>query len=324
MKVSEAKEIAQQWVDRRITQLPNITHAFYYGSASTRDDDAELPSTSDIDVRLVVDQDVPDMFTTLTGEFSQKFHLVQGVILDVSYMSLDSLDSLTATIPGDLQAVNFHLPNAIYDPDGKLQNLYLKARTHFRDEEYVRQRCQEAQEAAYSWFIQAANSTLNEHGWPSKRNEAISWLYLGASPTVSQIPCVAALSGITLLTCLVKARNTLYCYGYDDVYHDILQILGLDNLTQSQVEAALRELSDALHYARTVYKTPFYGDHHLQEILEPLVIHGSWELIHAGFHKEAMLWVLGMRTWIQNAIENDGAEPEKTHFRLAYEHMLST
>ena len=43
-------------------------------------------ATSDVDIRIVVDQDVPPMFTTLTGDFAQKYYQIHGVILDTSYM----------------------------------------------------------------------------------------------------------------------------------------------------------------------------------------------------------------------------------------------
>ena len=324
MKVSQAKEIARQWVMRRITELPNVTHAFFHGSIMTRDDNADSPATSDVDIRIVVEQEVPPMFITLTGEFAHKYHLVQDVILDVIYMSLDQFTRLSSNILGEIIAVSFRRPNAIYDPEGQLDKIHRKVVNHYQDEEWVRQRFRKAQEIAHSWFNQAVNSKLSIHGWPSKRIENISWLYMGATPAVSQIPCVANLRGITLHTCLVKSQHTLSQYGYDDAYHNILEILGLDKVTYAEVEEYLQDLLAVLKYARSIHKTRYYGDHNLHKTHEPIVIDGSRHLIQTGLHREAMFNIVGMRNWIQNAIENDGGEPEKTRFRIAYDQMLAS
>ncbi len=323
MKVSTAKAVAGEWVKNRISELPNVTHAFLQGSVMIKDEDENLPATSDVDIRIVVDQDVPPMFTTLTGPFAQKYYKIDGVILDTTYMTLENLNKQIAAFPGELIAVDFYKSNAIYDSDGTLDRLYQRTRITYRDIAWVRQRCKSGEKSAQSWFIQAANSNINEYGWNVKRILDFSWLYLGAAPAVSQIPCVADLRGMTFRTCLVKSRNTLTKYGFDDLYDGILNILGLVNYTKSDVEDSLDELSNALHYARSIHKTRYYGDHHLQEILEPLIFDGSQELIDVNLYQEALLWIAGMRDWVQNAIENDGREPEKSQFRSAFDGMLT-
>jgi hypothetical protein len=82
-------------------------------------------------------------------------------------------------------------------------------------------------------------------------------------------------------------------------------------------------LSAAFDYAVDVIKTPFYGDFDLQDLSRPIIVDGSRELIEAGFHREAVFWVLCMRNWVQNAIENDGAAPEKAAFKSGFEKLLS-
>lgn len=324
MKVSQAKEIAQNWVKHRITQLPNVSHAFFIASIMTREEEDELPTTSDVDIRIVVDQDIPPELITLTGELCHKYYHIQNVRLDVSYMSKNSLDKLSSNILGHTMATSFRKPNAIYDPNEQLDKMHQEVSVHYRDDKWVRQRCRKTREIAYSWFDQAENSLLHNHGWPNKRIERVSWLYMGATPPIVQIPCVANLQGITSHKCLVRSWNTLYQYGYPGAYQDILKILGLTKFKKSEVEASLNDLHAALKYARSVHKTRYYGDHNLHISHEPIVIEGPRNLIQNGFHREAMYFIAGIRNWIQNTMENDGTEPEKSHFDNTYSKMLTS
>ena len=324
MKVIEAKAIAKQWVEQRAKELPNFVCAFFVGSVACMHDDEDFPATSDIDLRIVVDQDVPDLLSNPSGEFAQTKLLVQGVILEPQYWSKDYFMKFASEILGNpLGAVSFFRPNAILDPNGDLVRAHRKVHASYQDAFWVRKRCANAQEHAITRLEQAASGQLSFPGATSKYIVSISMLYVAAIPNVVQIPCVANLKGITLRKCLVASRETLIGAGKGDLYKAILKIVGAYNITNVEASAHLAELESAFDYALRVIHTQFFGAFDIDPLSRPITINGSRDLIEAGSHREAMFWVICMRNWVQNAIENDGTEPEKTHFRSAYDHLLS-
>jgi len=122
---------------------------------------------------------------------------------------------------------------------------------------------------------------------------------------------------------LVNSRETLVDIGNAELYENILKIVGVCDITEVEVLDYITELTSAYDYALSVIQTRFYGDFDVNPFARPVAIDGSRNLLDAGYHREAMYWVICMRNWVQNVIENDGTEPEKTRFRAAYNHLLS-
>ena len=54
MLVKQGKEIARQWVMERGSQTPGFCGAFFIGSLNWKSDNEDIPSTSDIDIRIVM------------------------------------------------------------------------------------------------------------------------------------------------------------------------------------------------------------------------------------------------------------------------------
>ena len=60
MLVSQAKEIARQWVTEECEGLPDFLGAYLVGSVTQLPDDSELPASSDVDIAVVLAGSEPE------------------------------------------------------------------------------------------------------------------------------------------------------------------------------------------------------------------------------------------------------------------------
>ena len=85
MNVKQAKEIIHQWALEEASQLPGFAGAFIAGSTNWLPDDVPLPSTSDVDVNIVL--------ADANQKESYQKQVYQGVLIDVAYISSDQIQS---------------------------------------------------------------------------------------------------------------------------------------------------------------------------------------------------------------------------------------
>ena len=160
-------------------------------------------------------------------------------------------------------------------------------------------------------------------GYASELIQDTAVLHLGALCTAVQVPCLADLAHFTFRKAFAAARGLYQRHGATALYERLLEVVGSAAMKTREAEALLDEYGTAFDCAVRVLKTPFYGTYDVQEVSRPLAIGGAWELVHSGFHRESMHFVVTLRSWVQNAIENDGTEEEKQRGRKGYERLLS-
>jgi len=136
MLVSEAKAAARQWVLERGRQTPGVVGAYFAGSVNWLADDAEFPATSDLDVKLVVDD--PGA-APRPGKF-----VYRGVLLEVSHVPRDALRSPEVVLGSYHLAGGFRTPSIILDPTGALTALQEAVSREYAQRRWVRARCEQA------------------------------------------------------------------------------------------------------------------------------------------------------------------------------------
>jgi hypothetical protein len=85
MNVKQAKEIIHRWALEEASQLPGFAGAFIAGSTNWLPDDDPLPTTSDVDVNIVL--------ADANQKQSYQKQVYQGVLIDVAYISSDQIQS---------------------------------------------------------------------------------------------------------------------------------------------------------------------------------------------------------------------------------------
>lgn len=240
MLVREARDVARQWVREEAVGLPGFNGAFLAGSINWLPDGAELPTTSDVDLMVVLDD-----ATSLPAERGKFIH--RGAIVDVTYVPSDQFQSAEAILGDYHRAGSFRSPTIILDPSGDLRRLQAAVSRGFAKRRWVLKRCEHARSHALRYA-----GLLNESAPPYE--QVAVWLF--AAPT--QVLLVAGLRNPTVRRRYADVRELLADYGHGDFYETLLQLLGCALMSRTRVEHHLSALTEAFDAAKHVVKTPFF------------------------------------------------------------------
>ncbi|WP_084961132.1 hypothetical protein [Thermoactinospora rubra] len=266
MKIGEARAVAARWVAGH--RVPGFAGAYVSGSAAWLPAEAELPATSDVDVVILVDGEVPPKLGKL------RHH---GVLLDVGYAPVQPAEEVLAS-PALAPAVSRGV--ILADPDGSLAALHAAVAARFALPHWVRARCEALEERI------AALARLDD-GRPLAER-VLAWAFPASLPTLVILTAVRA--NPTVRRRYVAAREVLTRYGEADFHEEVLGWLGCARLARARVAAHLDRLADV--YDRVPYDParPYGTD--LGPEARRISIDGTRELIEQGLHREAVWWIV--------------------------------
>lgn len=275
MKVGFARAAAIEWVMQHASREPGFRGAFFSGSTVGLPDDAELPATSDVDVMIVTAQAEPP---PKIGKF-----VYRGILVEATYLSWNQLSSVEEVLRSYHLANCFRVDTIIADPTGHLRRLQTQVSRHFAERVWVRRRCENARQKIENG-LRAIDTSAPLH------DQVTAWLF--PTGVTTHVLLVAALRNPTVRLRYRVARDVLMEYGYPDLYLDLLELLGCAHLTPQRVEHHLEELARTFDAAASVAKTPFFFSTDITATARPIAIDGSRELIQAGYHREAVFWIV--------------------------------
>lgn len=305
MIVKQATDLARRWVSEQGNHTPGFAGAFHHGSTAWLPDHAILPPTSDVDVMLVIEAATPP---PKPGKL-----IYHGLLLEVSYVSIDRLRSPELVLGDYHMAGSFSTPSIISDPSGRLTDLQAAVSAHFADRQWVRRRWEHAR-----------NNVLQNLGSLNDadplHDQVIAWIF--ASGVLAHVLLVAGLRNPTVRRRYVAVQALLADYGHSEFYEALLEPVGCRQIGRPLVEEHLAALADAFDAAKAVIKTPFPFASDLSEVARPIAIDGSRDLIERGLHREAVFWIVVTYSRIQNVLHHD-ALPEMQHrFHSGYRALL--
>jgi hypothetical protein len=279
MRVGQARTVAADWVREHATQQPEFIGAYFSGSTMDMPAEADLPPTSDVDVKLVTTSAEP---TTKLGKFRYR-----DILLEVSHLSANQLASADAVL-GSVHLVSSFRGNTdadtiIADPTGYLRSLQDLVSQRFAKPEWVRRRCEQACQMIAD-YLGAIDLT---EVW---QEQVTRWLFGTSLTTV--VPAVAALRTPTVRRRYLLAREVLTAYGHDDSYEEMLTLLGCGDLAPRRAWEAVAALARTFDSADAVARTPYRFRSDISAAARPIAIDGSRELIRAGDHREAVFWIV--------------------------------
>ena len=305
MLVKQAKAVARQWVMAEGSRLPGFAGAFYHGSINWLPDDAVLPATSDVDVMVVLaDANPPDKL----GKF-----IYQDVLLEVSYLPGNQLESAEMILGKYHLAGSFRTPGIILDPSGQLTKLQAAVGDAYAKRRWVYQRCEDARNNSLR-HLAALNESAPLH------DQLAAWLF-GAGVT-THVLLVAGLKNPTVRQRYGAVRTLLAEYGHLDFYEALLQLLGCAQLSRAQVEQQLAALTAVFDVAKTVIKTPVFFASDISDLARPIALDGSRELIERGDHREAVFWIIATYSRCQKVLYHDAPVAIQEQFTPGYRQLL--
>ncbi len=305
MLVGQAKAIARQWVIEEAGNVPGFYGAFYHGGTNWLPDDAALPSTSDVDVMVVLADPSPP---AKLGKF-----IYRGVLLEVSYLPRDQVQSPDQVLGQSHLAGSFRIPSIILDPSGQLTRLRAAVAKDYAKRRWVVARCEQVRHKILS-NLQSLDESAPLH------EQVTAWLF--ATGLTTHALLVAGLKNSTVRRRYVAARELLADYGRLDFYDTLLAMLGCARMSRARVERHLAALAEVFDAAKAVVKTPFFFASDLSDSARPIAIDGSRELIERDYHREAVFWMVATYSRCQQALYHDAPVAMQEKFSPGYRHLL--
>jgi hypothetical protein len=304
MHVGEAKEIGRRWVIEEAGKVPGFCGAFFHGSVNWLPDDAVLSPASDVDVMVALaDPAPPDK----PGKFRYR-----GVLLEVSYLPGDQLQSAEQVLGQYHLAGSFAVPSVILDPTGRLGELQAAVARDYAKRRWVRRRCEHARDKALGGYA------LDEAApFP---DQVTAWLF--PAGILTHVLLVAGLKNPTVRQRYLAARALLAEYGHSALYEPLLELLGCARMSRGRAERHLAALAEAFDAAKAVVRTRFSFASDISDVARPIAIDGSRELIARGDHREAVFWMVATYSRCQQVLARDAPAAMRDRFDPGYRRLL--
>lgn len=288
MRVDQAKRIAAAWVDETMASDPRMLGAVLHGSVNWLRDDEELAPTSDLDILVIRE---PGDDTAKPGKF--RFH---DLLLEVSFLDADAIATPDQVL-GHYQLVGSFLGDGILaDRDDRLAGLTRRVAAEYAQPHWVETRARMAHERALSGFPAPADAPLHD--------QVTSWLF--STGALTHVLLVAARENPTVRKRYLAARGVLSRIGRLDEYEALLDLLGARNLSPERVSRHIDALERMFGAAKAVIRTPFFFAADISDDGAAVAIEGNRELVAAGWHREAIFWIVATACRCRAVLTADG------------------
>lgn len=306
MTVREAKTIIQQWVHKEAVHLPGFCGAFYHGAINWMDDADQLPAASDADIIVVAND--PQGYSP--GKFSY-----EGLLLEVSYLAVEEFSTAEQVLSKFYLAGSFRKNSIIAEKGRHLSTLQQTVAAQYADVEWVRKRCDHARGLALQYLEQPPAGT-------PLHDQVTSWLF--ARGLMVHMLLVAGLKNPTVRKRYLAVKLLLEEYHQAAFYERLLASVHFAALSKRQVEQHLEVLKAAYGHAAKVIRTPYRFAADISCSGRPVAIDGSEELIKAGYHREAMFWIVATYCRCQHVLSLDAPEEERKPYDAGFMELLET
>ncbi|MBE0696734.1 MAG: hypothetical protein IH586_07410 [Anaerolineaceae bacterium] len=305
------KLIVRQWVIEVASQTPGFLGAFFHGSINWLAEEDCLPSTSDVDVMIVLDGPTPP---EKLGKL-----LYRGVIIEASYLPAEQIHSADQVLGLSHLAGSLQTDSIIADPTGRLRRVQAEISKDYAKREWVTRRCEQALRK-----VQRHLEGLNE-AVPFQtglfHDQVTPWLF--GTGVTTHILLVAGLKNPTVRKRYLAVRELLAEYGREDFYPPLLELLGCARMSQAQAEQHLAGLETVFDAAQAVIRTPFSFAADISQLARPVVIDGSRELIKRGDQREAVFWMAVTYSRCQQVLTQDGPPGMAERYDPAYRALVA-
>lgn len=304
MLVKDAREAARCWVAENAGATSDFVGAVFHGSINWLPNHAEMAATSDVDLLLVIAGDVPP---AKLGKF-----LYRGVLLEVSYLSVEEVRSPEQVLALHHLAASFRSTALILDPTGCLTRLAAVVDQEYHRRSRVNQRVESASRKVLHGL------KLDEAApWRSQVN---AWLFPAGITT--HVLLAAGMRNPTVRRRYVAVRQLLREFGHSDFYPDLLALLGSVELSSADVEAHLANLAQAFDAACQQLRSPFPFAADITQHARHVAIDGAREMIEEGDHREAVFWMVATYSRCQEIFCADAATELHRRYDIGYQLLL--
>jgi hypothetical protein len=304
--VREAREVARQWVLEEARLLPGFQGAYHAGSTNWLPEDSTFPATSDVDVMVVIGA---------PGRPGKRMKFIyQDLLLEVSYMPSDQLQSPDLVLRDYHVAGAFRTPSVILDPSGRLTSLQAAVSRDFAKRRWVMERCEHARSTVLA-HLRSLDRPAPLH------DQVTAWLF--AAGVTTHVLLVAGLRNPTVRVRYLAVRELLAEYGRLEFHETLLRLSGYDRLSPKRVEQHLAALAPAFDAAAAVLRTPLPFASDITADARPIAIDASRDMVERGYHREALFWIAATYSRCQKVLHQDAPRETKDRFGPGYTRLLA-
>jgi hypothetical protein len=305
MRIKQAREAARQWMVQEGIRIPGFCGAYIAGSTNWLPEDADLPTTCDLDIMVVL----ADQNQACRRD---KF-IYQDTLLEVSCLRNDRFQSPDQVLNDYHLAPSFRTTPIIFDPFSYLTPLLAAVSRDYNKRYWVRQRCANAKEKIVRYL-----QSINEEA--PIDNRVMGCLF--AAGITTHVPLLAGLRNPTVRARYVAAQEVLADYGYIGWHKKLLELLGSDRMSQERVSHHASSLAEIFDVARKVVRTPFSFVSDISDRARPIAIDGSLELVERGYHREAMFWIGVTHSRCRKVLSHDAPGDLTQSFKDSYQELV--
>ncbi len=277
MLVGEARAVAARWVAENAADCHG---AFLTGSTTVLPLDATLPTTSDVDVVVVVAGEVPAKLGKIP---------YRGVLVEVTFAA--RAEVATAADLSYHLAPSFHGDHVLADPTGHLARLRREVEPVFAAQGGARV------DAVLATIEKRLSALDPAAPWPEL---VTAWLF--PTSLMAVVPVVASLGTPTVRLRYLAARALLAPSRYEE----LLELLGCADVSRAVVARHLDTLAAVFDRAATVPHPPFFFSADITPAARPVAIDGSRVLVGRGDHREAVFWIVATAARCRMILNDEG------------------
>jgi hypothetical protein len=317
LTVAQAKAIAAEWVDQHNSGFLGFRGAYLAGSMSSKPDTEPFPLTSDVDIRIVIDAEVPDPILHPENPFRPQKLTYRQVTLEPSFVCRSTIMD-PATVLSDMHLAPALANGSILrDPQGLISVIHNRIAPEFPRRKWIAARCDHAL-ADVMERCGAAKSP------PPPRIDPLCWkvgCITVAALGTSWIPVVASLGNLTSRKAFIVSRSVLSQYRMVNQADRLLDLLGSSAITCDQAADLLSEMTQAYDEAVQIGRTAFHCSYDVSTASRAIAIDGVRELLR-DFPGEAMFLLAFIRTLVQIVFSIDAPPEQAAHHRQGYNRLL--
>lgn len=313
MKVRDARVMAKEWIGQEAVKWAGFQGAVFHGSINWLSEDADIPASSDVDILVVLDNHPPQTSGKNPPPSLQGKSLYRNLLLEVSWIAAGEVQTPEQLLVRYPLAASFKSENILSDPTGRLTTIGRAITAKYTDPYWIEQRCRDAS-ANVQRFMDQLDKAQPLH------DQVTSWLF--AKGALTHILLTAGLKNPTVRKRYVNTRQLLATYNALDLYERLLALSGFSQLSVQDVERHLTALTDVYDTAATFIRTPYRFAADISQAARPVVIDGSRELIDAGFHREAMFWIVATFCRCRHVLQQDASLEVRNLYEEAFTQLL--
>ncbi|GEM_PF-4037922 len=305
MNVKDAKVIMKEWVDTHAQTNDDFRGAFYIGSINWMEDEYEIPPSSDVDIKIVLDGGKPEL-----GLNTFRY---RDVLVDITYVGSEELGTAEDILQDFALACHFSTDCIISDPTGKLRQLQYTVSQQYAKRDWVIKRCELARNKSVNFLNLMDNaSTLHEK-------------LLLLTPTVgnlSHMLLTANLKDPPVTKCFMASQRTLKTYNNLELHELILDAMGIKNLSNTLIDQLYKTCINIFDVAVNYVETPSMFSQKIQVEARDNTLGTIQTQIDQGYPRESMMWVSVVHSTCQIVFINDAPHEVAAKHMPAFENLL--